>query len=269
MSYLSVCSIYRDDAEYLPEWIEFHRLVGVERFLLYNNFSVDSHREVLAPYVAEGTVEIHDWPEGFPQALRRAYDDCLSAHREDSRWIAFIDVDEFLFSPEGRLLPDVLAEYEEHPGVAVNWAMFGTSGHAHKPEGLVTESYVQRTADPGTNNRVKSIVDPRRAIRCKHSHHFAYASGSAVDENHQPVDSWYTPSVSFSKLRVNHYWTRSEAEARRKWDLWDTTGTPRPWRMYETMRDSLNELHDDTITRYVPALRAALDRRAAGRPTKV
>ena len=47
-SYLSICAVYRDEAPYLREWVEFHRLVGVERFFLYNNDSVDEHREVLA-----------------------------------------------------------------------------------------------------------------------------------------------------------------------------------------------------------------------------
>ena len=48
-AYLAACTIYRDDADYLPEWIEFHRLVGVERFFLYDNGSTDDHLEVLAP----------------------------------------------------------------------------------------------------------------------------------------------------------------------------------------------------------------------------
>lgn len=30
--YLAVCAIFRDEAPYLAEWIEFHRLVGVEHF---------------------------------------------------------------------------------------------------------------------------------------------------------------------------------------------------------------------------------------------
>ena len=41
--YLAVCAIYRNEAPYLREWIEFHRLVGVERFFLYNNESTDDH----------------------------------------------------------------------------------------------------------------------------------------------------------------------------------------------------------------------------------
>ena len=31
-SYLSLCAIYRDEARYMREWLEFHRLFGVERF---------------------------------------------------------------------------------------------------------------------------------------------------------------------------------------------------------------------------------------------
>lgn len=57
---LAVCAIYRDEADYLAEWVEFHRLVGAERFFLYNNFSEDHHREVLAPYVEEGLVTVRD-----------------------------------------------------------------------------------------------------------------------------------------------------------------------------------------------------------------
>ena len=96
--------------------MEFHRLVGVERFLLYNNFSEDHHREVLAPYVEEGIVTVRDWPvlDGRVGQIA-AYNDCLRWHRHDSRWIAFIDLDEFFFSPSGEPLPAVLADYEQWP----------------------------------------------------------------------------------------------------------------------------------------------------------
>ena len=135
-AYLSACTIYRDGASYLAEWVEFHRLMGVERFFLYDNGSSDDHREVLAPYVDEGCVVVHDWPlpfirtDGRPGALRGAFDHCLSAHRDDSRWIAFLDFDEYLFSPTGEPLSQVLPDYEQHPGVCVSRAEFGASGIA-------------------------------------------------------------------------------------------------------------------------------------------
>ena len=46
-AYLSVCAIYRNEAPYLAEWIEFHRLVGAERFFLYDNGSTASGSSVL------------------------------------------------------------------------------------------------------------------------------------------------------------------------------------------------------------------------------
>ena len=86
----------------MPEWLEFHRLLGVERFYMYNNRSTDDHLEVLAPYIDEGTVVWHDWPM-FP-GQRECYEQCLADHGHETRWMAFIDLDEFLFSPTRRLL---------------------------------------------------------------------------------------------------------------------------------------------------------------------
>jgi len=170
-AYLSACTIYRDAASYLAEWIEFHRLMGVERFFLYDNGSADGHREVLAPYVDDGTAVVHDWPMPFVGdggrglALRHAFDHCLRAHREDSRWIAFLDIDEFLFSPGGDPLPRLLPDYEEYPGLCVSRAEFGTSGHRARPPGLVIENYVhRRRVKPDDWVPVKSVVDPHRAI---------------------------------------------------------------------------------------------------------
>ena len=38
---VSICAIFKNEAKYLREWIEFHKIVGVEHFYLYNNFSTD------------------------------------------------------------------------------------------------------------------------------------------------------------------------------------------------------------------------------------
>ena len=57
--YLSVCAIYKNEARYLAEWLEFHLLAGVEHFFLYDNNSTDDHREVLAPYLRAGVVTAH------------------------------------------------------------------------------------------------------------------------------------------------------------------------------------------------------------------
>ena len=266
MHYLSVCAIYRDEAAYLREWVEFHRLVGVERFYLYDNRSNDDHRDVLAPYTASGVASIDDWPL-FPGQVQ-AYDHCLAKRRDESRWIAFLDLDEFLFSPTGKPVSELLTEYERWPAVGANWVTFGTSGHSTPPAGLVIENYVRSKTDPRWRSRfIKSVVDPRRTARCISPHHFSYDEGFAVDESFAPICKQpfnMTESFSASRLRVNHYTTRSQQEWERKAAApTPHTGTERFWDRFIGRPDVFNDDLDETITAYVPALKRALDRDVA------
>jgi hypothetical protein len=256
-SYLSVCAIYRDEASYLREWIEFHRLVGVERFFLYDNRSVDDHLDVLRPYIEEGIVVLHDWP--MPQGQLPAYEHCVSEHGGESRWIAFIDLDEFLFSPTGRPLPEVLVEYERWPAVGANWAVFGPSGHVRRPPGLVIENYVERL-DVAANKTIKSIVDPSRVTRFLGVHRFGYDRLGTVDENHYPIFGGQTKSVSFERLRINHYFTKSVEEYRERSDRKrpDPAMVEREFDPVRLSRWEEVAERDETILRYLPALRRAL-----------
>jgi hypothetical protein len=265
--YLAACTIYRDAASYLAEWIEFHRLAGVERFFLYDNGSTDEHRDVLAPYVQDGTATVHDWPlpflgnRGRAGAMQRAFDHCLLAHRDGARWIAFLDLDEFLFSPQGTPLPQLLPDYEQFSAVCVSRAEFGTSGHRTRPDGLVIENYVhRRPVRPDQHLASKSIVDPRRAVHCLSAHTFVYSDGVAVDEHRRPVDQLDARGlkpVSWSKFRVHHYASRSEEELEQKVEQWQRIGSSRSARVAAPAR--LGE-RDETLAAYGPAVREAIAR---------
>jgi hypothetical protein len=285
-AYLAACTIYRDDAAYLAEWIEFHRLMGVERFFLYDNGSTDHHREVLAGYLAEGVATLQEWAAPFlgrngrPKAIMTAFEHCIGAHRQDARWIAFLDVDEFLFTPDGGSLPEVLSDYEEYPGVVVNRAEFGPSGHVTKPAGLVIESYVQRRPlQPDDESAHKSVVDPSRVTRCLGAHSFMYVDGAPVDEQKRRVDMMRRmrrKPVTWTRLRAHHYWSRSEEERRHKAALWSEVGSPvsdpaapatgpsagHPRLLGDAeVVDRAHSVHDDSLAGYGRAVREALARR--------
>jgi hypothetical protein len=260
-AYLAICAIYRDEATYLREWIEFHRLVGADRFFLYDNNSKDAHEQALEPYVKQGLAVVHEWPR--EPGMLEAFDDCLATHRDDARWIAFLDVDEFLFSPTYRPLPELLSEYEQWPGVGVNRATFGTSGHRVPVLDLVTESYLKRGPDSlRTNHGIKSVVDPRVAVECMSAHFFTYREGSAVDEHKKPIPGGRTETVSLSRLRINHYWIKSEAEFRHK-----KTTKPRAHTNarratlapFEKLDRKFNAELDEVILPYVPPLKKAVE----------
>lgn len=249
--------MYRNEAPYLQEWIEFHRLVGAERFFLYDNESSDDHGAVLAPYIAEGVAVAHHWPEYPGQCA--AYEHCLAEYGAESRWIAFLDLDEFLFSPGRHALTELLPEYEQWAAVGVNRVTYGTSGYKEKPDGLVIENYLMRWP---TVTAMKSIVDPTRVARCLNPHAFSYQSGGfAVDEHKQPIDGWFTNELTLERLRINHYYTRSETEFLDKLDHVAADGRFRE-RPKNFARIAGRE-RDEAITAYAPDLREAIAGRVA------
>jgi Glycosyltransferase family 92 len=261
---LAVCAIFRDEARYLAEWVNFHRIQGVERFYLYDNRSTDDWRTELEPEIDAGIVEVQHWP--FVPGQRSAYDHCLEHHREDARWIAFIDIDEFLFSPTGRPLPEVLRDFDLHPGVVVNWRIYGTNGFEQPPDGLVIENYLRRPRDdyPG-NGWMKSIVNPRRTLCARSAHHFKLR-GEPVAEDHLPAKGIVVREPTAELLRINHYYAKSEEEFRRKAERpvaltgeVDADREPPP----------ADVVRDETVLRFAPDLRSMLASRVPprGAPT--
>src|SRR6476619_5855102 len=89
--YLSVVTVFKDEAPYLDEWLGFCVLQGVEQFLLYDNGSSDNSREVLEPWINAGIVELIDWPLHWKSGSQsKAFLDALGRLRGRTKWSAFI-----------------------------------------------------------------------------------------------------------------------------------------------------------------------------------
>ena len=57
--YCAICAIIKNKAPYLKEWIEYHKLKGIKKFLLYDNESEDNTYKILESYILKGTVIYH------------------------------------------------------------------------------------------------------------------------------------------------------------------------------------------------------------------
>jgi hypothetical protein len=238
--YLSLCAVFKNEAPYLHEWLRFYYLLGVEHFYLYDNESTDAPLAILTPWLASGYVTAYGTTGHPVQAL--AYDHCLKHHAGDSAWIMFVDLDEYLFAPAEPDLRVFLQAYENEAGVVANWLMFGANGHQHRPSGLTTLNFTRRcAADLGTFEpdlfkgrdlnpkdpanyypicaHVKSIVNTRDCLGTGITpHDFRYREGRfAVNANHAPVRGPFCDDLSaIELLRINHYFSRSWEELKRK-----------------------------------------------------
>jgi hypothetical protein len=247
--------------------------MGVEHVYLYDNGSTDESAQLVAPYVAEGFATLIPWmtfdTEVSPQ--RQSYAHALCNFGPDFRWMAFIDLDEFLFPVAAHSLATALLEYEDCPCVCVPWFMFGFSGHETPPQGLVIENYTERAPFPPTEKlnkllKWKSIVQPSAVASVNGVHMFALFSGvtGGVDERRIPVSNkGIAQPPTSAVLRINHYFTRSrrEFEAKIKSVRFTTASATHKAHPNSRQRERFaskfgaQTIQDETILRFAPGLR--------------
>ncbi|MDL2319590.1 glycosyltransferase family 92 protein [Alistipes sp. OttesenSCG-928-B03] len=214
---LTLCAAAKNEAPYLAEWIEYHKMMGVERFYIYDNESDDNTKEVLQAYIDSGLVEYRFMPGKKMQLA--IYEDCLERHRFDSQWIAFIDIDEFIVPFKHTTITDFLKEYEDFSAVQINWLCYGSAGQRERTPGLVIERFRDHAAeDDPQNRRVKSIVQPARVVNFSGAHECVRLTGKTVDPHKKTVNKICKelPPAGLDIIRVNHYAVKSYEEFQAK-----------------------------------------------------
>jgi len=213
MHYLGLCAIIKDEAPFLEEWMAYYTHLGVEAFYLYDNGSKIPVNETLRLFERFHTPEklfIHRVPGEKIQMA--AYNLCCATYASRCRWIAFVDVDEFIVPKKHDSIPAMLEEFEPYAGLALNWQVFGSSGHLSRPEGLQIENYT-RALDPGAliHRHVKCIVRPGKVDMFFGPHICELNSPEdvIVTENHEPLFGPITEALNREKGQVNHYYFRS------------------------------------------------------------
>jgi glycosyltransferase involved in cell wall biosynthesis len=270
---LAIGAVVRNEARFLPEWLEYHSHLGVQKFFIFDNLSDDDTRTVLRPYVTEGLVEVFDWPMTFTDqpgylsmqmgAYRRIVDMCA----DDVKWIGFIDLDEFIVPQEEDNLVEILADYEDVGGVSLNWMMFGTSEiEKLEDDQLVIESLTKRAPiDDAANHFVKTISRAERIRRCKDPHAMLYDIGyKQVNTRKMPMYSSMSSTVVDHRMRINHYWTRDESYfLDRKVQYVKERGDQLALAELERRHRDFNAVEDTAIQRFVTPVKEKLARRRA------
>lgn len=221
---VSIIAIFKNEANYLKEWIEFHRIVGINHFYLYNNNSEDHYITVLEPYIEAGIVTLIDWPKN--QAQMECYCDGIKKYKNESKWLTFIDIDEFIVPNNTDNIYDFLKTFENRPVVIGYWKYFGASGYINRSiNNLVTEDFVvgwNKYADIGKCFYNTSYDFNNEYSKNSSFHHFMWTCcrghnlppvnvfGKICFPNNHVIPK--NANVEHFPLQINHYFTKSYQE---------------------------------------------------------
>ncbi|OQV19021.1 hypothetical protein BV898_06878 [Hypsibius exemplaris] len=120
---LTACAIVHNEAAYLIEWMEFHRLQGVQHFVFTPEFD----------------------PADYAQNKEWSMVDCNVRYGKLSQWLLLVDAGHFVYSNEYATITDFLQDQTEQrqanaekygeevfTAVAIETVRFGTSGVQEK-----------------------------------------------------------------------------------------------------------------------------------------
>ena len=159
--FISVVSMFRYEDEYLDEWLKYYIMHGIEHFFLYSNENPQETYDLLYPYIEAGYVTFIEWNNDKENLIKEenkrkkwddyskyciqnmALQDFVKNHKDKTKWIIKIDVDEFVYPEDtSYLIKDILQDTKSKL-FEVPRRDFGNNGHKTKPEGLMIENYIR------------------------------------------------------------------------------------------------------------------------------
>ena len=202
MANLVVCAVFKNEAHILEEWIQHYLCRGVDHIYLVNDFSTDDYEKSIGRFPADKVTLFHN--DIVTRDVGRQlmiYDKYFAPLLVRSKWMAILDLDEFLYSPTQEDIVTVL-DNTGASQVKVDWLHFGSNGHRTQPASAVA-GFTKRAAFSTSDEfySFKSIFQTRAIVAFGiHQHvvngpsvHFQYVEGVGAG----------------ASLVINHYNTQS------------------------------------------------------------
>ena len=223
-------AIFRDELEYLLEWVAWHRARGFSRFIVGDHESTDGTTELLEALDACGVLERRfvvterDAPTQvtFYNAVVRGF------HRGADPILGFLDADEFVMGNgrwgNGNLARRVARVFRDDSvsALGLNWRLFGSSGHVRDTAGPVLARFGGHARrDFEKNHWIKSFLR-RSRVAAMEVHHARLRSGRYVDARGKdlqpeiPGSLHRAAAVRWDGLFIGHFIVKSRAEFDRK-----------------------------------------------------
>lgn len=196
---LVICTRIRNEAPYLREWIDHHRMIGFDSFLILNDKSTDDGATqcLLDAYSKEGVVirlpdDINEESRSFLHGQSSVFDTCVhhlkrqKTSAKNHTWMLTHDTDEFLWfntSKDDTTLKDVIRSITSAKpdgttieSIKIPRLLYGSSGHKHYDDTPVLDRFTRRydlnscSADSSSQTRRRLFNKENPVSYCQHRH---------------------------------------------------------------------------------------------------
>ena len=259
---LALVLICKNEEDYIDEWIRYHVLAGVRHFYIYDNdYSSGSTAAKARAHNRGGVaVVVHPWRLKAsagqcavgPQEAAYAHATLCYGHKH--RWMAFIDIDEFIVPRQHGTIIEALDRLKRYSNISLHWSLFGHCGHVTKPSEPCAFAYMLRhQPDVHHNHCFKCVVDPCKFSMVSNHECRTTDMGTTTSNDKGQVEdnlsrSSATGFISSEFLQLNHYQSKSleELQAKLNQTLHGELEEQRKYNVRNQIRKSSTNVIEDT-----------------------
>ena len=217
---VALCVIIKQENIYIKEFVDYYKNLGIKKIYLYDNNELDGENleEILKEEINIGFIKVINF-RGLFRPQYKAYNDCYINNKFSYDWIAFYDVDEFLYFENYTNINKFLSlpKFKNCSSILINWKYYGDNENIfYKPNSLkkrFTKPFYfekNKVYDKAFYSAAKSIVRGGLNISWKHFPHFlnnsniCKSTGDIVKQALSPPD--------YTSAYIKHYATKSTEE---------------------------------------------------------
>lgn len=237
---LCIMAIFKNEHEYMKEWLDHHIKQGVSHFYLYSNDPNMQNYPYLTQSKYKKKVTLIPWVNvkhiGKYTVQRQAYTHCIKNYNAEFRYIMMLDLDEFIDTftenndKKEKLVIDVIDTLDQNNTKSIKVMRFnyGSNGNLKKPKGTVMNNYTKHQKWCSSFKTIANVdhIDTDRRFFCVHDYPY---------KRHKTSAKIYNKFLRYKKglpsgcdcdsktevdLIVKHYFTKSKEEYIDRCKLW-------------------------------------------------
>jgi hypothetical protein len=238
---MAIMAIFKNEQDYMEEWIQHHLYQGFGQIYLYSN-DPNIH---LYPYLIDPKYSNHikliDWVKkkniGYQTIQRQAYTHCVKKYSSECQFLLMLDIDEFIvpiksYSKVSDYINELRSQWDQIKAFKIQRYDFGSGGHITKPSGHVMTNYIAHEKICSSYKTLANTdyVDKELDFYGVHDYNFypnklgkVYNDYFGYHETGFPNSC--KPNIPNEiPLVINHYYTKSYEEYITRCDLWKQGG---------------------------------------------
>jgi hypothetical protein len=234
---LCIMTIFKNEENYMQEWLDYHIDQGIDHFYLYCNDDNLSKYKYLNDDKYKKYITLIDWVNVKHNEnntiQKQAYHHCIKNYSKKYHFIMMLDLDEFLVNKNKKkvinFINNLKDKWNNIKAFKIQRYDFGSNSHYKKPDGKVMDNYTKREKICSSYKTIANsdYIDKNKPFYGVHDFNFKEKNGKVFNDYffYQPgPNKCKKNDINEIPLVMNHYYTKSYQEYIDRCKLWENGG---------------------------------------------